>query len=140
MELDFATDAGPVTGPVLEVVSRLLDDSQCDEIIKSHRKHLPEIIQHAGDLVSSVSQADKALHRKFVIVCSKLLLYNTFLKQHIEPWLCKLGAPWSSPSEPSKKKSKLDPGVENVVLAACHNLGIRFLFRHSCTYNDNIPF
>ena len=100
-------DTSPGSGPILEVVSRLLEDSQIDEVIKSHRKHLPEIIHHAGELVSSVSQTDKTLHRKFVIACSKLLSYNTFLKQHIEPWLCKLGAPWSSKSEPSYKKSKI---------------------------------
>ena len=127
-------DTTPVTGAVLEVVSRLLEDSQSDEVIRNYRKHLPEIIHHAGDLVSSVSQADKALHRKFVIVCSKLLSYNTFLKQHIEPWLCKLGAPWSSPSEPSNKKSKLDPDVENIVLNACHNLGKQKLHISPCIH------
>ena len=123
MEQDCDMDTSPGSGPILEVVSRLLEDSQIDEVIKSHRKHLPEIIHHAGELVSSVSQTDKTLNRKFVIACSKLLSYNTFLKQHIEPWLCKLGAPWSSNSEPSNKKSKLDPDVENVMLNACHNLG-----------------
>ena len=116
-------DTTPGRGPILEVVSRLLEDSQSDEVIRTHRKHLPEIIQHAGELVSSVSQADRALLRKFVIVCSKLLSYNTFLKQHVEPWLCKLGSPWSIHSEPSNKKTKLDPDVENVLLNACHNLG-----------------
>lgn len=120
MEMDCNMEI--VSGP-LEVVSRLLEEDQSDEVIRSHRRHLPEIIHHAGELVSSLSQADRTLHRKFVIACSKLLSYNTFLKQHIEPWLCELGAAWSPPSEPCHKKSKLDPDLENVLLSACYNLG-----------------
>ena len=105
-------------------VSNLLssDISTCDNFIKSNKKLLPEIINHAGHLVTETSPSNVALRNTFLIVCSKLMLYNKYLKQHIEPWLCKIGSPWNWCQEPSSKKQRVDPCVDTLVLGACYQL------------------
>ena len=119
MEVDIDTES---LGN-LSFVSKLLDEQTTDEVILHYKQLLPELIHQAGEIVED---SDVFQKRNFLVACSKLLLYNKFLKQHVEPWLCKLGAPWTwshcQENEPSPKKMKFDPAEETKVLAACYNL------------------
>ena len=117
MEVDNHEDE--TNAELLSLVSQLLDENCSDSVIQKYRKQLPEIIHHAGEFVVNI---DDSFHRKFIIVSAKLLSFNKFLKQHVEPWLCKIGCPWTSPSEPLSKRSRLDPNLQNSLLEASYQL------------------
>ena len=117
MEVDNHEDE--TNAELLSLVSQLLDENCSDIVIQKYRKQLPEIIHHAGKFVVNI---DDSFHRKFIIVSAKLLSFNKFLKQHVEPWLCKIGCPWTSPSEPLSKRSRLDPNLQNSLLEASYQL------------------
>ena len=103
------------------LVYRLLDPDLSDEVIRSYKRFLPEIIHHAGELV--LQEEGRRLRRQFIIVSAKLLAFNKFLIQHLEPWLTKLESPWDpSDSEPASKKSRPDPSLEVEILGAAYLL------------------
>ena len=106
----------------ITLVTKLLDEASIDEVIRGYRQLLPELIHQAGEIVVEES-GDPGDKNKFIVACSKLLLYNKFLQQHVEPWLCKIGAPWSQSSdEPTSKRIKLCQDLETKVLGASLNL------------------
>ena len=117
MEVDNHEDE--TNAELLSLVSQLLDENCSDSVIQKYRKQLPEIIHHAGKFVVNI---DDSFRRKFIIVSAKLLSFNKFLKQHVEPWLCKIGSPWTSPSEPLSKRSRFDPNLQNSLVEASYQL------------------
>ena len=103
------------------LVSRLLDPDLSDEVIRSYKRFLPEIIHHAGEMVQQ--EEGRRLRRQFILVSAKLLSFNKFLIQHLEPWLTKLDSPWDqSQPEPVSKKSRPDPSLELEILGASYHL------------------
>ena len=103
------------------LVSRLLEPDLSDEVIRSYKRFLPEIIHHAGELV--LQETGRRLRRQFIIASAKLLSFNKFLIQHLEPWLTKLESPWDqSEPEPASKRSRPDPSVEVEILGASYLL------------------
>ena len=119
MEVDEIIDP---SSQMLDLVSQLLSSDNCDNIIKRYKKHLPEIINQAGEFVKS--KDDRDLKNRFFIVSARLLIFNRFLKHHLEPWLCEIGAPWSvtEDNEPDQKKFKLDPSIVTDLLRSCYHL------------------
>ena len=105
---------------MLGLVSGLLDPDSCDDVIRNHKRSLPEIIHHAGELV--VTEEGRGLRKQFVIVSAKLLSFNRFLNQHLEPWLAKLGSPWDRTVPEPAKRSRLETGDEVEMVGACYLL------------------
>ena len=109
------------TSEVPGLVTRLLDPDLSDEVIRSYKRFLPEIIHHAGELV--LQEEGRRRRRQFIIVSAKLLSFNKFLIQHLEPWLTQLDSPWDqSQPEPASKKSRPDPLVEVEILGSSYLL------------------
>ena len=106
---------------VIGLVSGLLDPDRCEDVIRSYKRYLPEIIHQAGELV--LQEENRRLRKQFINVSAKLLSFNRFLIQHLEPWLAKLDGPWvESGPEPASKRIRLEAGEEVEMVGSCYLL------------------